>query len=147
MSPSKHAAASAAVSVAFAAYSHSAGGTLICFLSGIFIDLDHVVDFWIAKRKPIFSYRKLYQYCANEKDGKLSLVLHSYELHLLLWIAVFALHLDVLWLGLAVGVTSHLILDQIFNPLRPYVYFFAYRLKHGFDKKCIFPDEYYRTLQ
>lgn len=146
MSPTSHVAASAVVSAVFALYSRSPEGTIACFLSGIFIDLDHFVDYWIAKRKLIFSYPELYAFCANEKTGRLHLFLHSYELHALMWAAVYFGKASFLWQGLAVGMTSHLFLDQIFNPLRPFVYFFIYRLKHGFHKKCIFTEEYYRTL-
>ncbi len=146
MSPSKHVLASAATSVIFYGLTKSVSGTLTCFLSGIFIDIDHVFDFWIAKRKFLFTYRELYQFFDREKAGKVHLIFHSYELLLTFWAVLFFCHLGMFWLGIAVGCTVHMLFDQWLNPLRPRVYFLLYRIKHGFTKESTFTDEEFAKL-
>jgi hypothetical protein len=146
MRPSQHVAISGIITIGFFAVTKSWVGSLACFLSGIFIDLDHVLDFWIAKKKFLFSYEELYAYFAQERQGKLYLLLHSYELLALFWLAIYFLHLDVLWLGVAWGLTTHMIADQITNPLRAFGYFLVYRIKHGFAKESLFRREFYQQL-
>jgi hypothetical protein len=146
MGPVQHTIASVVVSGAFALWSRSLPGTVACFLSGIFIDVDHALDFCLAKRKAFFSYKELFSFCAWEKAGKLYLIFHSYELLIALWISIFAFHLNIIWLGIAVGVTFHLLFDRLVNPLRPFVFFWYYRYRKGFEKKGIFPEDYYKKL-
>lgn len=147
MSPTAHTIASGVVSITFAYFTRSLGGTLLCFFSGILIDLDHVLDYWIAKKKLPLRYKDLFSFCAYEKMGKVYLVLHSYELHVIFWLAIFYWKLNVLWMGLAVGMTTHLVFDQIVNRcLQPLGYFAWNRFKHGFSKKYTFREEHYKKL-
>ena len=146
MSPSKHIVASGISSIAFAACIHSWGGTAACFLSGIFIDLDHIIDFWIAKKRFPRQYRDLYSFCTNEKAGKLHLIFHSYELLAVLWFLCVFYKWNPVWLGLTIGMTLHIILDAMTNSLRPLVYFLTYRIRHDFSKASTFPAEDYEKL-
>ncbi len=139
MSPTAHVIASAATSVAFYGVTRSIPGTIMCFLSGIFIDIDHLFDLWWHKKRLTFSYKELLYYCELSPDGKLMLAFHSYELFVLLWALVILGKWGLFWWGLMVGATVHIILDQIYNPVRPSTYFFIYRWKNGFSKECFFP--------
>ncbi len=143
MLPIVHTAASGIISLIFASITKSLGGSIVCFLSGILIDIDHLIDFWIAKKKIILSYKGLFSFCAWEKEGKLYLIFHSLELLMALWLAIFLLNLNIVWVGFVIGLTFHLLLDWFSNPLRPWVYFFFYRVKHGFAKEFIYSREYY----
>ena len=146
MRPAVHTAASGLVSIVFAYWTKSWPGTLACFLSGIFIDLDHVLDYWLARKRLLFTYKELFYFCAKEKEGKLYLVLHSYEFIALFWFMVYYYQWPVVWLGAAVGVSVHIFLDQLDNPIRPWVYFLCYRFRHGFVREFIFSEEYYKKL-
>lgn len=146
MSPVSHAAISGIVSAVFAVASRSPAGTAACFLSGIFIDVDHAFDYWVAKRKLPFNYDKLFRFCGMERGGKLFLIFHSYEFLALLWAGLFVFPFNVVGLGIAVGLTVHVIIDQLANPLRPWALFFVYRLKHHFEKECVFPKDYYQKM-
>jgi len=147
MNPITHLAASSIVSAGFAYATRSMPGTIVCFLSGVLIDVDHVLDYWIARRKLFMNYHQLFSFGAHEKTGKLFLIFHSYEWLAALWISIMLFSLGPVWWGLAIGITVHMLMDRIGNPLRPCVFFFIYRLKHGFSKKWIYPDEYYKTLK
>lgn len=70
----------------------------------------------------------------------LYLVLHSYELTALLWIAIYAFSLSNAWKAAAIGMTQHMILDQLTNPLNTFGYFTAYRMSKGFKKKLLIKE-------
>ncbi|MDP2654808.1 MAG: hypothetical protein Q8Q08_12380 [Candidatus Omnitrophota bacterium] len=146
MKPSHHVAISLAAGSLFGAATRSWDGALSCLLCGVFIDLDHILDFWFAKRKLVFTYGELWNFCAKEREGKLRLVLHSYEALLLFWAVIVLQGLSLAWWGAAVGLTVHILCDAVTNPLRPFVYFFTYRWKHGFQKRYLFLEDYYGGL-
>lgn len=140
MKPAQHVVISGGIGLVLAWWIQSAAAGLVCFLSGVFIDIDHYLDFYLAKKKFPRRYKELTDFCDrdNEDRGKLRLIFHSYEFLVVLWLAVSYWHLNELWLGLAVGLSQHLVCDQMTNPFRPLAYFWVYRLKYGFQKEYIF---------
>ena len=144
MSPTRHVLASAATSAVFLGVTRSWPATIVCFFSGILIDIDHHFDLWIYKKKILLHIKHIYDFCEKEKEGKLYLIFHSYEFLAVLWICLIGFRLSVVWWGLAVGVTVHMILDQIGNTVRPLTYFLCYRIKNGFTKASLFPLDYYK---
>ena len=146
MSPVTHTLISAAFSAGFGAATRSWTAAAACFLSGIFIDIDHVVDFWLARKKVLLSYSELHRFCGKEKLGRLFLWLHSYELLGLLWIGAWISGFNAVLVGIVSGMTVHLLADQFANPVRPLAFFLTYRIRHKFDKKYIFPKDYYDEM-
>jgi hypothetical protein len=56
----------------------------------------------------------------------------------LLWFVITYFHPGIFWLGLAIGMTQHLLSDIIFNKdINPLSYFFVLRFLHGFKKEYI----------
>ena len=60
------------------------------------------------------------------------LVLHSYELIMAFWIAIWIFSLGDLWIAAATGFTQHLLGDQVTNPVKVMAYFYTYRMARGF---------------
>ena len=147
MSPSAHVVASTMTSAAFFQATHSLDGTIACFLSGIFIDIDHHFDLWIYKKKFLWHLKELYHFCEKEKNGRMHLIFHSYELFAIFWVCLLIFHLSALWWGIAVGMTVHIILDQLYNPMKPGAYFLFYRIKNGFTKESLYPWEFYSSME
>ena len=146
MTPANHVIASAATGAVFAALTQSLEGTLACFLSGILIDIDHHFDLWIYKKKLLFHIKHIYDFCDKEKEGKIYLIFHSYELLAVLWMCIIFFHLNWIWRGIAVGFSVHLLLDQVGNAVKPGTYFLWYRIKNHFRKESVFPPEHYRRV-
>ena len=144
MKPTHHAIISAGVGTAFGFWAQSLAAGGVCFLSGIFIDIDHVIDYVIFRKKFPDSYQDLYDFGYKEDKAKLFLFFHSYELFLLLWILVFCVKMEPIWLGFAVGLTGHMICDQFVNPVRPLGYFLFFRLKQNFERRKILTDAFYK---
>ena len=144
MTPTSHVIASTLTSAVFFAVTHSWEGTAACFLSGIFIDIDHHFDLWIHKKKILWDIKHIYDFCEREKEGKLYLIFHSYELLAVFWLCLIFFHWNVVWWGLAVGLTVHIILDQIFNTtITPFTYFLWYRIQKKFTKELLFAPDFY----
>ena len=136
----KHVIASGLTSAFFLFLTKSWGGAIACFVSGILIDLDHLLDYCIIKKRMCWSLDTLKAFC-TDKTGKIYLVLHSYELMIILWAAMIYLKATGIWLGLLYGMSVHILLDQLTNPIYPLAYFWFYRLKLGFPKVVFFNDE------
>ncbi|MDD5438845.1 MAG: hypothetical protein PHS37_01505 [Candidatus Omnitrophica bacterium] len=129
------------------AYSRSWGYAATAFFFGVFIDLDHLIDFFrehswrdIGKFIDVMVYVDLRQ---------LWLLFHSLELLLALWGAIVIFRLNGYWISAAQGLSLHMLLDIIGNPIGIRGYWFLYRLNVGFKtEKLILRDtEYYKKAR
>ena len=146
MRPVHHVMISGGVSTLFAIWVESVWAIGACFLSGIFIDLDHHFDYMISRKELPLSYKKLLDFLEKDHSTKLYLFLHSHELLLLFWMAIFYFSLGEVWIGVAVGFTTHILCDEIANPFRPLAYFLTYRIKHQFNRKMLFKESFFDNV-
>ena len=110
------------------------------FFCGALINCDHVLDY-------LWSYRKRFRareflntsYC--EKGYMCSVIFHSWEILLPLNLYAFFVSGNSWIIGITLGLTQHVILDQIFNNSSWSAYFFFMRLKNGFDREKIFKTD------
>ncbi|MFN7976355.1 MAG: hypothetical protein U0166_29150 [Acidobacteriota bacterium] len=140
MSPQGHVLTSAVAGAAVAAASGNPLAGAACLLAGIFIDLDHFLEyFWFEGLKiDIADFKRA---CEETRFPKVLLVLHSWELLAAGWtVALAAGPSGARTIGLAalVGLSLHLVLDQIYNEPFPLCYFLCYRLGVGLDAARIF---------
>ncbi|MEA3346558.1 MAG: hypothetical protein U9Q21_00520 [Candidatus Auribacterota bacterium] len=142
----QHTIASGITSLVFMAISRSSMGAFACFISGIFLDLDHLIDYILRKKRICFRLSELENFCTNEKEGKLYLFLHNYELLVVLWVLTFLFFNHPIWVGLLFGMSVHLLLDQIYNQVHPLAYFWFYRAKAGFPQKIFFKEDYIKDV-
>lgn len=141
MKPISHVILSTIITAGFAQISPSPAANVICFLSGILIDLDHHIDYYLNTGKNPLHYRQLKHYYDHEKIEKIRIFFHGYEILVLLWFAVIGWRLSWEWCGLAVGMSTHFIADVLCNPLKPIGYSLIYRISKGFRYDQIFTQE------
>lgn len=129
-----HIIASFAFSSCLYFYLHSFYAAVISFLAGIFIDVDHFIDY-------TFQYRSIdikHFFTVFTRPYLLInyyLVFHSVEFIIIFWLVIFKFKLGLFWVSIAAGFTQHLIVDVLFNRhLMPYFYFFTARLLLKFKK-------------
>lgn len=139
MKPVHHVLISTGVSALFWSAFKSVPATAVCFLSGIFIDIDHHLDYWFVRKKFPWNYGKMKDYFFSQKyrGGPLYLIFHAYEWLILLWGFIFIGQPGIFWQGLGVGLTTHMIADLIYNPIKPYGYFITYRFLRHFNSERI----------
>ena len=140
MMPRNHAIISGGLAAGLLWWLQSWGAALACFAGGILIDLDHHLDYFFNRKKIPFSYSELHDYYRNDRAGKIYIIFHSYELMAVFWLGIYFFDLNTIWIGTALGVTAHLICDQLTNPLKPTAYFWAYRQHFGFQRKHLFTN-------
>ena len=130
----QHTVISAAGSGAIYAVTGSLPAAAAFSATGIFVDLDHIPDYWRdhgfnLNLKPFFAHFD------RKAPETLWLVLHGWE-----WpIAGLILGSKLGWpawlLGAVGGWLLHLSLDQIFNRFQPMGYWFWYRARAGFESR------------
>lgn len=139
MKATAHIGISAVAAVSAYKMTGSPSLSISLFLSGIFIDLDHLADYILLSREQ-FSLSRFFSWYEENRWQKVFLVFHSLELLTILIIAAFLLKNDIVT-GIAIGCTLHLVSDQVGLMTRklgkrvsPWFYFFTYRYAVGFEK-------------
>ena len=138
MKPTHHVIISGGVTAVFSIWVKSWGALAACFLCGIFIDLDHHIDYFLTTGKITLSYQKLVSFFHDHERPKVYLFFHSYELQALLWASIFLFDLNAVWMGAAIGLSTHMVCDEFANPIKPMAYFFTFRATKGFEGRYLF---------
>jgi len=145
MQVTKHVAASVVVSALVWWWLRSPAAALACFLAGVFIDLDHIVDFLYNQRGHLRA-RRFFAAFEFEILENIFVFLHSWEFALV-WLALLLCVPEVRQpaaLGLFIGFVTHMGLDNFFNRHSRWAYFLLYRLRHGFAGKYYYGAGEYR---
>ncbi len=114
--------------------------TTASFVSGVFIDLDHIIDYVITYGRR-FDAKHFFHYFNNSQCKKSIFIFHGWE-----WLFIFAViakltEWNPLPIGILIGCAQHLVLDQLFNKTSALTYFFFWRWKHKFDHVLLFPED------
>jgi hypothetical protein len=146
MKPIVHIATSFSLSVGLWFFTKSAYAALLCFVSGFLIDFDHAVEYFLHYGFKDFSFKRIYQVSSDMLFEKLHLFLHAGEIVILLWVAYLFTD-NIYLLGIAVGYSSHLILDFAGNPLHVFSYFLIRRFMKGFETELLVRKDHPRWLE
>ena len=101
-------------------------------LTGIFIDLDHFIDYWVNRGFNL-SVSGFLDFCYHGTSKRFFDLLHGYE-YIPLFVGIsFLPGLDMLGIGLTTGYVLHLLCDQFYNThLNRWTYFLSFRIYHRF---------------
>ncbi|MBI4350366.1 MAG: hypothetical protein HY550_02900 [Elusimicrobia bacterium] len=136
MKAKAHVCASAAAGAAVWGSTGSAAMAVSCLASGILLDADHLLDFYLLAGEP-FSVKGFVSWCDELRWEKIYLALHSYELYVLLVLAARLFPGEILY-GVLLGMGLHLFMDQTGNkPLNKWFYFMTFRYRSGFAKSAL----------
>lgn len=108
-------------------------------VGAILIDTDHLVDYW---RETGFNTNvgRFMRYFEERHPTHSWLCLHAWEWPLFFLAAALTLGAPAWAWGLALGAFGHLILDQRFNRLHRYAYWFSFRWSRGFNSRSLYDD-------
>ncbi len=120
MKPPGHALVSLPIGAVVWAATKSPYSMLAAFLTGVMLDLDHLVEY--------------YWWFVRGDNTRVFYFFHSYELVVPAALAGYFSGWDPLVVGASAGFLGHLAADQIVNPMRPLAYFFTYRAIVGFRR-------------
>jgi hypothetical protein len=134
----EHIAASAAASAGIYAVTKSPEMAVCSFLTGVLIDVDHLLDYWLEKSFDL-NIARFFKTC-NECNFTITrLYFHSIEVVIVLCAAAYCTR-SLLITGLTLGAAQHIALDQLKNKVYPASYFFTYRLFNGFKAANVFSN-------
>ena len=116
------------------------------FLMGVFIDIDHVFDYFI-QLGPEFNIRRFFHASYQRGYPKAFLILHAWE-WAVIWAGIaYLTGFHLFFVGILMGFIQHMILDQIFNRPHEFGYSFFWRLFNKFDFDRTFPLEHWPELR
>lgn len=116
---------------------HSVKMAMLCLLVGIFIDLDHLIDYFMyfgLRFRLIEFFTSLFL-----RSGKVYLFLHSWELLVPIWLWGIYFKQEILALAITLGFVAHLLLDQCRRTI-PFAYFLSFRIFNNFKAEKIVPE-------
>ncbi len=144
MRPSRHIIASLTIGAVLWFFTKSVYAGLLCFASGVLVDIDHILEYIIHHGRKGLSFKNMYEACEQTERQKgdlkfkrLYIILHTAEIVLLLWtITIYTKNIYLL--AITWGYSLHLILDCAANPLYPFSYFIFWRAINKFDSSKLF---------
>lgn len=116
---------------------------IFSLLAGVFLDVDHLIDYWLANGFDLNYKKFIHETVGNEpgvyfrKSQKIVVLLHSWELLPLILVAAWVINLPQLAVAFAFGLLPHLLWDQKTYAKRPLMYSLVFRALHKFDLKEI----------
>lgn len=147
MRPIHHIAVSAAVSALVWAFLRDATAAAVCFLTGILMDLDHLIDY-AYNYGPRFRLKHFFSAFRYEAFENIFVFLHSWEFIALYFAILWLIDWQPVALGAVIGVAVHLGLDHFFNEHSRFAYFLSYRIFHGFSARHFYgPEEHARRIK
>lgn len=111
--------------------------SLSCLISGIFIDLDHVIDY-IREHGLTLNPRTFSHNFTNGKFDKMYLVFHAWECLLVLAFISWLYDWNLWITGVLIGFSQHILLDAFHNTRNFQSYSLLWRWKNGFKYGSIF---------
>ena len=123
MRPPGHAVISLSIGGVLWAITKSPYAMASAFVAGVFIDLDHLVEY--------------YWWFIKEDRSRVLYFLHSYELLVPAFLSGYLSGWNPVVLGASMAFLGHLMTDQIVNPVVPFGYFFTYRAMKRFRRDSI----------
>jgi len=138
MRVSAHIAAALPLGVAISVAEDSASFGVIAALSRVLIDLDHVFDYFLMRRRWM-GVGDFFRFFA-EPIPKYIFFIHGWEWVALVFFAYYSGLSPKWFLMVGIGVCYHLIFDQIAyaRNIKPLFYFFSFRAVRGFRATKLF---------
>ena len=141
MKPVYHTVISVAISGILHLIFRSWGLTIASLISGIFIDLDYAVDYLTQCGFP-FKIKRLYQSYYENQLLRVRLF-HGWEWSFFWGLTAWMTDWNPWIIGIWVGFSQHIFLDNINNRESFWSYSFFWRWKKGFKPEAIFKQEFY----
>lgn len=109
------------------------------FLTGIFIDIDHSLDY-LREYGWRFDIKFFFHSFNHTLYKKVILLFHGWEWAIILVICSIASQNQIVT-GITIGIWTHLLCDQFTNGVSRWGYFFFFRLRRDFVVSRFFPGK------
>jgi hypothetical protein len=114
--------------------------SVACCLSGIFIDIDHFIDYFREKGWSL-NIKDFFRTCNESQFDRIVLIWHGWE-----WIVLFGISSWLTdwnpWItGMFIGISQHMMIDAVANTSNLKPYSLIWRWKKDFHFDTIFFDQ------
>jgi hypothetical protein len=133
-----HIVASTLISAILFTSVKSWGLSIASFISGIFIDLDHVIDY-VIDHGFIINLEEFLSYFYGEEHLKIRLIFHGWEWLILIIISAKLTNWNPWVTGLLIGYGHHIVLDFFYSKAPFRSYSLIWKWKKRFDSMLIYP--------
>ncbi len=106
---------------------------------GVLLDLDHFFDYFIHTGWNT-DIKRFFEFSYQLKYTRLYVLLHAYEYMIIVALCLVFSHYHPLIIAAGIGYAHHLILDHLFNRVKPLAYFITYRARNRFSMQSFFKD-------
>jgi hypothetical protein len=134
--PGRHAAIGAATGAVVYALGGGVPGAAGALLAGVFIDVDHLLDYVLAEGF-VLDLKSMAHGAYFRKADRVLVLLHGYELAILIVIALTRAGKPRLGAGICAGALTHMLSDIRYYRFRPLAYSLLYRWAHGFRTEAM----------
>ena len=86
MRPIKHVIISGSAAAILLVWLNSISAAMSCFFPGFLVDFDHLLDYYLVKKRLTVKYGDLEDFCRRDVSGRLMLIFHSFEVVFVLWV-------------------------------------------------------------
>ena len=143
MKPSRHIIVSFSLGLVLWVFTKSIYAGILCFLSGVLVDFDHIVEYVVHHGLKTITIKRVYQASVQtgEDKGKLKfkklyLIFHAHEIAIFFIIAAVVTR-NMYLSAIAIGYSVHLIMDCVANPLSIRSNSIIWRAANKFDTKIM----------
>jgi len=147
MKPSRHVIVSLSAGLILWVFTKSIYAGVLCFLSGVLVDFDHIIEYIVHHGLKTITIKRVYQASIQTGEGKgelrfkkLYLIFHAHEIALLL-IILTVFTRNVYLLAITIGYSTHLIMDCAANPLSIRSHSIIWRAANKFDTDIMYKKE------
>lgn len=133
-----HVAVSAVSSGILYVIFRSCGLSAALFITGVFIDLDHVLDYFLENGLDI-NTKKFFSFFYKERHRKITLLLHGWEWLILLGMLAKLTNWNLWVTGALIGYALHIVSDYFYSKAPFRSYSLAWKWKCNFNSEIIFP--------
>jgi hypothetical protein len=112
--------------------------SIAAFISGIFIDLDHLIDY-VIEHGLHFNIKEFFPFFYEEKHSKITLLFHGWEFLIIFATVAWFTDFNPVVTGVLIGYGHHIILDYVYSRTAFLSYSLIWRWKIKFDSKRVFP--------
>ena len=135
-----HITLSAIISGILYAIFKSWGLSIASLITGIFIDVDHIIDYFFENGFRI-QWRESLNYFYKEEHQRITLLFHGWEWLCCLGIAAVLTEYNLWVTGALIGYGHHIISDYFYSKTGILTYSLIWRWDKRFDSKTLFPRD------
>ncbi len=120
------------------AFFRSWGLSIASLITGVFIDIDHIIDY-VMERGINFRRKDILTFFYKENHRRITLIFHGWEWLFFLVATAISTNFNPWTTGILIGYGHHIVSDYYYSKASVSAYSLIWRWKNNFNSEIIFP--------